>query len=295
MNTKFDNNSVDFAIQNFLLSRESMGCTEGTMRNYVFNLKKFKEYLEKNGIEKIKDIKSSDIRGYLAEMAERGASDSYRHGHARTIRTLMLFCVEDKLIDIYPKFEMPKIHKTELTVLSVDEVKEIIDSCISFRDKVIILFCVDTGLRLSELVSLKWGDLNFKSGLLKVTGKGKKFRIVPTSASLRRQLLKYRSQLENNSDIDYIFQTKNNYRLSKWGLTSTFARIDDRSRIDFSAHALRRTFAKLSVKSGNDIVFIQNTMGHENIETTRHYIQALDEDDIIDNHKEHSVMENFFK
>jgi integrase/recombinase XerD len=287
--------TIEYATESFILSRKAEGCTERTIALYKVNIANFKKFLDKKGIEKTSEISSTIIREFLAEMIERNLSDSYVHLYARTIKTLLRFCVEDEIIDKYPKFQMPKIVKKQKCVLDIDCVKKVIKACITIRDKAIVYLAVDTGLRLSEIVSLNWGDVHFDSGIITVVkGKGRKFRIVPASPTVLRLLKKYGATLERTRSKDPVFQTDAG-RLTNWGLDSVFDRLSERSGVDFSAHALRRTYAKMSVKAGLGVIQIQRNMGHSNIQTTELYIQDLDDDDVIENHKTHSVVDNFLR
>jgi integrase/recombinase XerD len=77
------------------------------------------------------------------------------------------------------------------------------------------------------------------------------------------------------------------------GLRSVLVRLKEESGIEFSAHALRRSFAVLSVKAGMNLIYIQSLMGHSDIETTRNYIQKLDNSEILNAQKTHGTVDNF--
>jgi len=287
---------ISQTIESFILCREAMGVSDKTIRFYQFNLGKFNQFMLAQGIDDVAGIKPYHIRTFLAEMKERGSSDNYRHGNARCIKTFLRFCLEDGHIQEFPKFEMPKIAKQQLTTLTIDQVNAVIKECKTIRDKTLLMFAVDSGLRLSEIIALNWSDIDLKTGIVKVLhGKGNKFRIVPIGSSVRRMLVKYKSELDDIDNDSPVFQTDDHRRFAEMGLRSVFVRLSEKSSVQFSCHALRRTFAKLSVKSGKDILYIQNSMGHENVETTRHYIQLLDEEDIRKDHKKHGVIDNLFR
>jgi len=288
--------TIQYATESFILSRKAQGCTERTISLYKVNIANFKKFLDNKEIKKTSEISSTVIREFLAEMQERNLSDSYIHQYARTIKTLMRFCIDDEIIEKYPKFQMPKIVRKAKKVLDIENVKDVVKACISIRDKAIIYLCVDTGLRLAEVVSLNWGHIHWEDGLISVLkGKGRKYRVVPVSPTVLRLLKKYGTTVDMTNAADPIFQTFDGGRLTAWGLDSMFDRLSQRSGVDFSAHALRRTYAKMSVKAGLGVIQIKQNMGHSNIQTTELYIQDLDDDDVIKNHKTHSVVDNFFR
>jgi integrase len=77
------------------------------------------------------------------------------------------------------------------------------------------------------------------------------------------------------------------------GVRSIIVRLSEKSGIRFSPHSLRRSFAKLSIKAGMNIVFLQSLMGHTHIDTTRKYIQKLDDTEILEAHKKHGAVDSF--
>ena len=90
---------------------------------------------------------------------------------------------------------MPRLEKKRLPVLTAEQLKQIVNAC-NVRDKAIVLFLVDSGLRRAEVVSLSWADVDMTSGLVRVKrGKGKKDRSAVIGATTRRALLAYRRTL----------------------------------------------------------------------------------------------------
>lgn len=77
------------------------------------------------------------------------------------------------------------------------------------------------------------------------------------------------------------------------GLRLVLVRLLEKSGIEFSAHALRRSFAKLSVKAGMNLIYIQSLMGHSDIETTRNYVQKLDNSEVLNAQKIHGTVDNY--
>ncbi len=179
----------------FILSREAMLCTPRTMGFYRYNLGKFIGWLQVQGVEDVGQITARHVRGYLATYSERCCSDSYIHGCARSIRTFLRFLHEEEYIPNRIKFQMPRIEEKRLPVLSINEVHEIIKSCVCPRDEALILLLVDSGLRRSEVCSLTWGNVDFSTGICQVKrGKGKKDRIVIIGGGTRRALLKVQAE-----------------------------------------------------------------------------------------------------
>ena len=278
----------------FILSRQSMLCTSQTLRFYRFTLGKFIDYLHNQGLTKPTEITSKHVRAFLASYAERGCKDSYIHTYARSTRTLLRFMHNDGYISKQISFEMPKIGKKRLLVLSIEQVQQVVKACTTTRDKVIILFLIDTGLRLSEACAMDWGDINLHSGLCLVNnGKGKKDRSVVIGTMTRRSLLKYKIGVSSYDEYP-LFQTQHGTRLSPAGLRSIFVRLTEKTNIRINAHALRRTFVVMALKGGMSVAHVQALMGHSTPNMTLEYAQLVD-DDLLDAHKEHGPVDSFLR
>lgn len=280
------------AYTDFILSRQAMLCSPNTIVFYHTTAGKFIQYLEENGVTKPEEVTARYIRAYLSLMVERGLSDSYINGHARAIKTMVRFWHKEKYIPEVPTFQMPTIAKKRLPVLSSNEVKIVLNACTNPRDKALILLLVDTGLRRAEFCALNWGNVDINSGVVRVErGKGGKARSVVVGVKTRRALLAYRRHV-NHEDNRPLIQTKSGNRFTYSGLRSALLRIGKRANVQISPHALRRTFATLSLRAGMNLIQLQAIMGHSSLDMTRKYIQMLEED-IIEAHKEHGPIDTF--
>jgi len=280
------------AYTDFILSRQAMLCSPRTVSWYSFTLGKVLNWLLENGVTTPDEIQARHIRAYLSEMAVRGMSDSYINNHARAIRTLLRFLHGEKYIPEAVTFQMPTIAEKRLPVLSGEEVKQLVSACWTARDKALILLMVDTGLRRAEVCALNWEDVDISSGLVRVVrGKGGKARSVVVGVTTRRSLLAYRRQLNPETDQP-LFQTQQGSRLTGNGLRSLLLRLGERAGIEVSPHALRRTFATMSLRAGMNLLHLQGLLGHSTIEMTRRYVQMLD-DDLLEAHRVHGPIDNF--
>lgn len=295
------------AYTDFILSRKAMMVAQTTLRWYDITAGRFIRWLVQSGKRDITDITAREIRAFLSEFSERGAKESYVNGHARAIKTFTRFLDEEKYIKEPIKFKMPPTgEKVILPHLSAEEVGKVVDSCVDARDTALILLMVDSGLRRAEIISLNWGDLNIKTGTLLVRkGKGNKSRTVVIGLRTRRVLLAYKRTLGHSTritgttaleDIDSapLIQTDDGLRFTNNGFRSIILRISHRSGVDFSPHALRRTFATLSLKAGMSPLHLQGLLGHSTLEMTRRYTQLVD-DDLVEAHHAHSPVDTFIK
>jgi len=272
----------------FILSRQAIQCTPATLKNYQWTLGKFIAWLEAQGVTSPQEVNARLIRQYLAAYADK--SDWYMNGHARAIRTLMRFWHREGYLPQPVAFDMPKVHQKRLPFLTAEQVKQVLSVCTT-RERAIILLLVDSGLRRQEVCNLNRSDIDLQTGSIRVRlGKGRKDRISAIGATTRRALLKYWQTCPNQEEDAPAIQTETGQRLTSNGIQSLLRRLSQKSGIRFSAHALRRTFATLALQAGMDLVSLQTLMGHNNIGTTRQYIQWLD-GDLLEAHQRFSPVE----
>jgi integrase/recombinase XerD len=279
------------AYTDFILSRQAMNCTPVTLSFYRYTAGKFLEWIEGQGVTDPAEISARHVRTFLAELISRGLQDTTRHDYARAIRTLLRFWHHEGYTPQLVTFDMPRLEHKRLPVLTADQLREILKVC-NVRDKAIVLFLVDGGLRRSEVIRLDWGDIDMQSGLVRVRqGKGRKDRSAVVGATTRRALLAYRRTKGKVSPEDPLFQTKTGTRFTPGGFIRIFQRLTKWTGIHVTAHALRRTFVILSLRAGMDILHLQALLGHASLDMVQHYAQMVD-DDLLAEHKAHSPVDN---
>jgi len=157
--------TLNDAFLRFLTSREAMLVSPGTIRFYKFTAKKFIEWVN---VKSIDDITSDHVRSYLSYLRNKNLSDSYIHSNARAIKTMLRFFYQEGYKSKLVKIDMPKLGYKRLIFLSIDELKNVIESCQNIRDKTIVLILVDSGIRRAELCNLNWEDVDLGSGILRI-------------------------------------------------------------------------------------------------------------------------------
>jgi site-specific recombinase XerD len=286
--------TLEEALRDFLLSRKAMLCTPRTIGFYETTAGRFTRWLLEQGVCEPTGVATSHVRAYLSEFAVRGAKSSYVHSHARAIRTFLRFLHSEGYITAPVSIRMPSVDDERLPVLSPEDLRKVVAACEQPRDRALVLLLVDTGLRRAETCSLNWGDVNIDSGLVSVArGKGGRARSVVVGVNTRRALLRYRRSARHADDAP-LFQTKSGGRLTGMGLRSILVRISRRAGIHVSPHALRRTFATLSLRAGMTPLHLQGLLGHTTLEMTRRYVQMVDED-LLAAHRQHGPIDSFLR
>jgi integrase/recombinase XerD len=275
----------------FILSRQAMNSTPSTIAFYRYTVGVFLTWCEEQGVGSPQDVTGRLVRAFLAELVAKGRKDTTLHANARAIRTLMIFWHEEGYMSELVKFEMPKLSKKRLPVLTAEELVKVVSAC-NVRDRAIVLFMADSGLRRAEVINLNWSDVDMESGLVKVVqGKGRKDRSAVVGATTRRAILKYRKTLADVSSTSPLFQSRTHERLTGSGLLIIFRRITKKTGIKTTPHALRRTFTILSLRAGMNALHLQNLGGWSDLEMVQHYSQMVDEDLLIE-HRAHSPIDN---
>jgi integrase/recombinase XerD len=279
---------LDAAYEDFVLSRKAMRCTPSTLDHYRYSAGAFVAWLQQHNVTKPEELMSSHVREWLAENAPR-LKDTSLHARARGVRTFVRFLLAEAYISQPVRFKMPRLERKRLPFLDEEQLRAVLKAAKTARDRALIFFLADSGLRRAEALALSWGDLDFGTGAVLVKrGKGGKARTAVVGAHARRALLRYRRTLARNRPEDPIWQTYDGRRLDAMGLRSALDRISDRAGIRVSPHALRRTFATLSLRSGLDLLSLSRLLGHSTLEMTEKYAAQLDSD-LIREHAEHGL------
>ena len=284
-----ENHLIREAYDDFILSRRAALLSDATIVFYEYTVGGFVKNAE---ISDPSQINSRLVRDYLTRVRESGVSSSTVHGHARGIRAFVRFLHAEEYVEKQIQVTMPRVEVKPMRLLSEEELGKVLKVCRRPRDKALILFMVDTGLRRSEVLYLDWLDVDIARGVVNVRRtKNKKPRSVFIGAKTRRALMKYRRTV-SHVDNQPLFQTVSGRRFESSGLRQVFRRISERAGIKFSAHDLRRTFATLSLRNGMNPLHVQSMLGHSSLEMTRRYIQLV-KDDLIQAHSEHGPIDGY--
>ncbi len=280
------------AYTDFILSRQAMQCSPATLDFYKRTAGVFLKWIEEQNVTTPEQVDARHVRLYLAKLAGEGKADRTLHAHARAIRTLLRFWYAEKYIPALVTFAMPRIEKKRLLCLTAEQLNEVLTECKNPRDKALILFMADSGLRRGEITALNWGDVDIMSGLVKVKrGKGGKARSAVIGATTRRILLAYRRTLGNPSNETPLFISRSGSRFTGTGVLLIFRRLTKKTGIHITPHSLRRTFVILSLRAGMDILHLQAMLGHASLDMVQHYAQMVD-DDLLQAHQAHSPVDN---
>lgn len=241
----------------------------------------------------IKEIAEIDIRGYLSKEYDKVKKVSLAR-KIESVKAFFNFLEKRHIINKNPVFllELPKIEKKLPFFLTVNEAKFLLDNyrSLSFekkgvkyefeilRNDLILEFLYGSGLRVSEIISVKYKDLELNEGYVKVLGKGSKERIIPLTIQTVNKIQKWKNYIgahiaNLNFNSEFLIINKKGNHLTR----RTVHRIVHESMLitgqfkNISPHSLRHSFATHLLDNGADLRSIQDMLGHSNLSTTEKY------------------------
>lgn len=243
---------LQLSVQSFLLDRRAARLKPTTVEWYEFMLSRFVDGIDPDDLD---EIQSFHIRQYLFSLQEDTAwKDTSLHGMARALRAFFNWAVEETLIPTSPmaKVKMPKQDKRILPSFSEEEVRRLLAACRTQRDKSMVLFLLDTGVRASENLGLFMKHVDLKQRTVFVAlGKGGKDRYVYFGTRTEAAIWAYFRELGRiPAENEPLWQTSAGTPLTMWGQRMIFRRLAARTGIAHcTAHTFRRTFALWALRS----------------------------------------------
>ncbi len=270
------------AVNQFLLDCAARNLTAGTVHFYWQRLRSFLAFLAGKGITDPEGITPALLREFIASYSDRSAS--YQHQHARAVKTFCGFLVREGLLTASPMtaVRMPKLPKDVLDPFDAGDVQNLLEACECDRDRAIVLTLLDSGVRASELLALDVGDLDAKTGALRVRlGKGRKTRVTFIGPQTRKAIARYLAERGKPASTDPLFVTltRDCGRITFFGLQSLLGRLGRAAGVKpMGAHRFRRTFAIESLRAGMPLPQLAALMGHEGLAVLQRYLRLVDED-----------------
>jgi len=262
------------------------GLSANTLEAYGRDIRKFSGFLKKNK-KKITNFKRSDILDFIDQMRNDGNQPSTIARNIATLRGLCKFMLMEGIIreDPIENLLTPKGWKRVPRIIGTDEVSSLINKPtgkkLSLRDRAILEIIYSSGLRASEVVTLKVSDINFEAGFVTVTGKGSKQRVVPIHEhalnTINTYIEKLRPQLLKNRESPYLFLAKGGKPMTRQRLWQLIKIYSADFSIKISPHTLRHCFASHLLDGGADLRALQKMLGHTDISTTQIYTKVTPE------------------
>lgn len=287
-------------IQRWIIAKAVAGCTENTIRHYRSDINRILPKIGKN----IEEIMAPDIQVYFAQELARGVSLTTVDNDKRVLSSMYAYLYREEIIRHNPMLRIDSIRreKKKKPAFSDMDIERIRSACRNSREKMTVEVLLSTACRVSELVSIKYGDIS--DGKITIMGKGKKARIVYFNAKAILAIQQYMSERKDSNP--YLFpkgvhivswpkEWRNPTKAGVWytnpslvdsghadksSIENTIRDIGKRAGIEGAhPHRFRRTCATNALRKGMPIEMVSKMLGHENIATTQIYLD-LNEDDL---------------
>lgn len=260
------------------------GLSANTLESYQRDLQAFSIYIQHVQPAQLAELRHSHISLYLAQLHRAGRANSTISRNLASLRSFFHFLVKEGVLDQDPTshVETPKIEKRLPRVLTMEEIERLLSvpephSPIGLRDQAMLELLYATGIRVSELVSIRLSDLNLAAGFLRCMGKGSKERIIPVGEIAQRALnayLKYgRNAFVRETTDDALFLNHHGGQMSRQGFWKILKKhaLEAGIKKDITPHTLRHSFATHLLERGADLRAVQEMLGHADISTTQIY------------------------
>jgi integrase/recombinase XerD len=250
-------------------------------QNDVAKLHDFSVSIDKNA----EQISYNDLKLFIAALYDLGLSARTQARIISGIKQFYGYLLLENYITVDPSelLDQPKIGRKLPEVLTIEEIDRLIDALDmskteSHRNKAIIETLYSCGLRVSELVNLRFSDLFFEEGFIRVIGKGNKERLVPVSASVEKEISIYNDHIRRHQNIkkgdeNVVFLNRRGGKLTRVMIFTIIKDLAERISLQktISPHTFRHSFATHLLEGGANLRAIQEMLGHESITTTEIY------------------------
>lgn len=258
--------------------------SENTVDAYRRDITRFLSFFSPKDMNGLMAIQGEGLRSFLLKLREEKISQRSIARNLTAIKSFLRFLVNEERLEIDPteNLESPRIEKALPVYLSVEEVDRLMSqpdekTALGLRDSAMLELLYATGMRVSELVSLKTNQLNLEAGYVIAFGKGAKERIIPVGETAREKIVRYlessRPLLSKTSHAPELFVSRFGKKMTRqafWKTLGQYALLAGIKR-GISPHKLRHSFATHLLDRGADLRSVQQMLGHVDISTTQIY------------------------
>ena len=259
------------------------GLSKNTLVSYEHDIKSFLIFLNDNKVGLFK-VQQSDINSFVSFRFSKGISSSSNMRLISSLKKFFVYLVSHNFIKKNPteNIESPRKVKLLPHTIDVESVDKLLNSPdlktrFGARDKAMLEILYACGLRVSELVSLKFSQVVIESNFLRVMGKGSKERIIPINdyalTFLKTYIEDFRSEFMKGKKTDSLFLSNRGLEMTRhsfWHIIKKYA-LQAGINNHLSPHTLRHAFATHMINNGADLRVVQLLLGHSDLSTTQLY------------------------
>lgn len=285
----------------FLLDRKAQNMTKQTQRFYRMKLEYFINWLDTQAVKTVTDLTPELLREFFIYLSENGHNAGGVHAVYRTVKTFLRWYANEfdpeGWRDPLRKVKAPKIDVEPLSPVPLETIRALLDTCekgkfTGDRDRAIILFLLDSGVRAGELLALDKQDADILTGEVLIRkSKSRKPRTVFLGRTARRALRSY-LKLRGMDSVKAVFVTNEIERLKMAGLRQIMVRRAKRAGVPVpSLHSFRRACALALHRAGVDLLSIARLLGHSDLSLLERYIKQ-DAEDLRGEHERASPVDS---
>ena len=260
------------------------GLAENSILAYQNDVDKLKDF--SSGIGKTADqLNYEDLKQFLSTLFDLGLSARSQARIISGIKQFYGFLLLENLVKVDPSelLEQPKLGRKLPEVLTIEEIDALLAAIDlskneGHRNRAMLETLYSCGLRVSELVGLRFSDLFFEEGFIRVIGKGNKERLVPVSPQVQKEIEIYQQHIRNHLTIqkgseNIVFLNRRGAQLTRVMVFTIIKNLAEAIGLkkNISPHTFRHSFATHLIEGGANLRAIQEMLGHESITTTEIY------------------------
>ena len=258
--------------------------SKSTMSSYERDLKRLAAFLAAKGIHAPEDVTATSLNSYILFLEREGFSTATVSRNVASMKAFFHYlCDTDRRFqDPTSQIRAPRIDRKAPEILTVEEVESLLEQPDpempkGIRDKAMLELLYATGMRVTELITLKTEDLNQRLSYV-ICRDGERERVIPYGPNAREALEIYlgsaRKELLNEGDSVYLFVNCSGHLMSRQGFWKLIKQYAAKAGIetDITPHTIRHSFAAHLVQNGADLKAVQEMMGHADITTTQTYL-----------------------
>lgn len=271
-------------IDNFISYLHNIKKTSNnTELSYKRDLGKLCQYLVENGISDVNGITTEVLSSYIVYLGENHFAAATISRNVASIKAFFHYLYKEGIVekDVSDGLKAPKIEKKMPEILTTEEVIWLLeqpkgDTPKEIRDKAMLELLYATGIRVTELITLKVSDVNMQMGFI-ICRDGSKERVIPFGAAAKRAMIQYLEKARNvmllDLHSDILFVNCSGQPMSRQGFWKLIKYYAKKAGIvtDITPHTLRHSFAAHLVENGADLRSVQEMLGHSDISTTQVY------------------------
>ena len=257
--------------------------SKNTELSYQRDLMKMMHFLKEQKVECVEDVTETNLNSYILDLEKKGLAASTVSRNVASMKAFYLYLLKSGKVETDPTehLKAPKVEKKIPDILSVADINKLLEqpgerTSKGLRDRAMLELLYATGIRVTELISLKVGDINRKMDYIVCRDRNRE-RVIPFGSKAKEALDNYmgaaRQDLIGNKECEMLFPNCSGESMSRQGFWKLLKQYVKQAGIqmEITPHTLRHSFAAHLVDNGADLHVVQEMVGHSDISTTMMY------------------------